>query len=113
MNTLTDLKYFALFSYFGLFNISPATSNSEMYTSNTRAPNIILFVGDDFGYGDLSIYGHPTQEWGAIDQMAIDGLRFTQFYATSVFCSPSRAAILTGKFFIPIETCSNAICKGC
>ena len=45
-----------------------------MYKSNMRAPNIILFVADDFGYGDLSVYGHPTQEWGAIDQMAINGL---------------------------------------
>ena len=53
------------------------------------------------------------QEWGAIDQMAINGLRFTQFYATSVFYSPSRAAILTGEFFIPIEACRNAINNSC
>ena len=63
----------------------------------SKKPNILLFVADDFGYGDLSVYGHPTQEWGAVDQMAIDGMKFTQFYATSVFCSPSRTAILTGR----------------
>ena len=74
MNTANDLKYFVLFSYFRLYNFLLATSNSKMYKSNTRTPNIILFVADDFGYGDLSVYGHPTQEWGAIDQMAINGL---------------------------------------
>ncbi len=56
-----------------------------------------LCQADDFGYGDLSVYGHPTQEWGPIDNMALNGMRFTQFYATSVFCSPSRVAVLTGR----------------
>ena len=60
-------------------------------------PNLILFVADDFGYGDLSVYGHPTQEWGAIDDMAVNGMRMTQFYTTTVFCTPSRVALLTGE----------------
>ena len=60
-------------------------------------PNIILILIDDVGYGDFSSYGHPTQEFNEIDQLAKEGLRFTQWYATAPICTPSRAAILTGK----------------
>ena len=60
------------------------------------SPNILLIVSDDLGYGDLASYGHPTQEPGPIDKLAEDGVRFTQVYAAAVFCTPSRAAMLTG-----------------
>ena len=89
--------YFAIFFTLQLSLIVATIKAENNRPVETRRPNTILFVGDDFGYGDLSVYGHPTQEWGAIDEMAINGIRFTQFYATSIFCSPSRAAILTGK----------------
>ena len=59
-------------------------------------PNIILFMADDLGYGDLSSYGHPTQEFGAVDRMALEGIRFTQFYTPHTLCTPSRTAMLTG-----------------
>jgi len=59
-------------------------------------PNIVMFVADDFGWGDLSVFGHPTQEPGAVDQMAAEGIRFTQWYAVAATCTPSRGALLTG-----------------
>ncbi|XP_038074615.1 arylsulfatase-like [Patiria miniata] len=65
-------------------------------------PNIIIFLADDFGYGDLSSYGHPTQEFGPIDQMGREGMRFTRWYAPSLFCSPSRGAMLTGRYPVRI-----------
>ena len=65
-------------------------------TPSTR-PNIIIFYADDLGWGDLSSYGHPTQEWGPIDDMVLQGKRFTNFYASSSLCTPSRAGLLTGK----------------
>lgn len=63
----------------------------------SEKPNIIMFLSDDFGYGDLSAYGHPSQEQTILDQLANEGIRFTSFYTSSLFCTPSRASILTGR----------------
>lgn len=62
-----------------------------------RTPNIVLIVADDLGYGDLGCYGSqiPTPY---LDKMATEGARLTQFYSASPVCSPSRAALLTGRY---------------
>jgi len=61
-------------------------------------PNIILINCDDLGYGDLGIYGSKINKTPAIDAMAAEGMRFTDFYAASPVCSPSRGALLTGCY---------------
>jgi len=61
------------------------------------APNIIFILTDDQGYADAGCYGSPDILTPNIDRIAHSGVRFTQFYANAPICSPSRAAILTGK----------------
>ena len=61
-------------------------------------PNIILINCDDLGYGDLGVYGSTINKTPAIDQMAAEGMRFTDFYVASPVCSPSRGALLTGCY---------------
>lgn len=53
---------------------------------------------DDLGYGDLGCYGHPYAKTPALDKLASEGTRFTQFYVTGVTCNPSRTGLMTGRF---------------
>ncbi len=64
-------------------------------------PNFIIVFVDDMGYGDLGSYGHPTIHTPNLDKMAYEGQKWTQFYSASSVCTPSRAAILTGR--LPIR----------
>ena len=61
-------------------------------------PNIVLINCDDLGYGDVGCYGHPQAKTPHIDQLAREGVRFTQHYANGPECSPTRTAFLTGKY---------------
>ncbi|MBT3244639.1 MAG: arylsulfatase [Bacteroidetes bacterium] len=61
-------------------------------------PNIIVILADDLGYGELSSYGSTELNTPGIDQLATDGIRFTQGYCTSATCTPSRYGILTGEY---------------
>jgi arylsulfatase A len=68
----------------------------------TRQPNIIMIYADDLGYGDLGCYGSPIGTPN-IDRLAEQGARFTNFYSASPVCSPSRAALLTGRYPTRVE----------
>ena len=61
-------------------------------------PNIVLILADDHGYGDISAHGGPHLQTPNIDRIAAEGMRFTQFYANSSVCSPSRASLMTGRY---------------
>jgi len=61
-------------------------------------PNIIIIMADDLGYGDLSSYGSDIINTPNLDNMAAEGLKFTDFHSNGSVCSPTRAALLTGKY---------------
>ena len=67
-------------------------------SAQTRAPNIVLILVDDLGYGDLSSYGATDLHTPAIDSLTASGMRFDRFYANSSVCSPTRAALLSGRY---------------
>ena len=60
-------------------------------------PNIILIVADDLGYNELGCYGQKIIKTPFIDQLAEEGIRFTQFYSGSPVCAPSRCVLMTGQ----------------
>lgn len=70
-------------------------------------PNIVIIFCDDLGYGDLGCYGSPVIRTPNLDRMAAEGLRFTDFYSAAEVCTPSRAALLTGRYPIRSGMCGN------
>jgi arylsulfatase A-like enzyme len=65
--------------------------------ASTAAPNFIVVLADDLGYGDVGAYGQRRIRTPRIDRIAAEGMRFTQFYSGSTVCAPSRATFLTGR----------------
>ena len=63
-----------------------------------RPPNVIFIYADDMGYGDLGAFGAKAIRTPNLDRMAAEGLRLTSFYSVSPVCTPSRAALLTGRY---------------
>ncbi|MEQ8210429.1 MAG: sulfatase [Lacipirellulaceae bacterium] len=78
-----------------LFGIAP------MMAQANQLPSFIVIFCDDLGYGDLSCFGHPTIHTPHLDRMAVEGQRWTNFYVGASVCTPSRAALLTGR--LPIR----------
>ena len=60
-------------------------------------PNFVIIFCDDLGWGDLSCFGHPTIATPNLDRMAAEGMRMTHFYVAASVCTPSRAALMTGR----------------
>ena len=65
--------------------------------AQTTPPNILLIVADDLGYGDIGVYGCRDVPTPNIDTLAANGVRFTDGYVSGPYCSPTRAALFTGR----------------
>ena len=73
--------------------------NKKVKTNQVaEKPNIILIMADDLGYGDISCYGNTYINTPNIDALASEGIRFTDFHSNGTVCSPTRAALMTGKY---------------
>lgn len=73
-----------------------------------QKPNVIFILADDLGYGDLGSYGQKLIQTPNLDKLAAEGMRFTQFYAGSTVCAPSRAVLMTGKHMGHVSVRGNA-----
>ena len=89
-----------------LSGISSASICVRAADAPTR-PNFVVIFCDDLGYGDLACFGHPTIATPNLDRMAAEGMKFTQFYAAAPVCTPSRAALMTGRLPLRSGMCSN------
>jgi arylsulfatase A len=76
---------------------APTVSLAQRRVSALEKPNIILILADDLGWGDIGSYGQSKIRTPHLDRLAAEGMRFTQFYAGSPVCAPSRCVLMTGK----------------
>jgi arylsulfatase A len=78
--------------------LMPGSAIPLLGSGNEQKPNIIIILADDYGYGDVGCYGSKRFKTPHIDALAAGGLRFTDFHSNGAVCSPTRAALLTGRY---------------
>src|SRR5437879_3675697 len=81
---------------------------AEPSEKSAKPPNFVVILADDLGYGDLGCYGHPTIRTPNLDRMAAEGQKYMSAYVAGEVCTPSRAALLTGRLPIRNGMCSYA-----
>jgi len=100
-------KVFSIGLGIGLTGIIPVIISCTDSKSKKEKPNVVIIFTDDLGFGDLSCFGHPTIMTPNIDRMAREGQKWTNFYVAAPVSTPSRAALLTGRYPIRSGMCSD------
>ncbi len=90
-SSIPGISSFRILAFF-VFGFSGISASAE------RQPNIVLIFADDLGYGDVGCYGATHVDTPHIDSLAAEGRRFTDAHSASATCSPSRYALLTGRY---------------
>ena len=98
------------FKLFAIFFLASILNNCSLNASKSNKPNIIVILADDLGYGDIGVFGNNIISTPNIDHMVSEGQKWTNFYAGSSVCTPSRAALLTGR--LPLRTGLTSNSKG-
>jgi len=98
------LRWLCFLAFVSLFSFDLASAQDA---SAPQPPNFVVVFCDDLGYGDLGCFGNPTIRTRHLDQMAGEGMKFTQFYVAAPVCTPSRAALMTGRLPCRSGMCSN------
>lgn len=94
---MDNMPYYFKFSLF-LCCLIFSTPFLSLGQSEKDGPNIIIVYCDDLGYGDIGINGHPEIRTPFIDRMAMEGIRFSNYYSASPACTASRYSLLTGRY---------------
>lgn len=89
-----------------------AAAGCRPSAGSRRGPNILLILSDDQGYGDLGCYGAEDLRTPCIDRLAAEGVRFSQYYAASAECTPTRTALMTGRYLHRVGGLECAIGTG-
>jgi arylsulfatase A len=84
----------------GVTLLAVAACVSASAESSARPPNVVIILTDDMGWGDVGVFGNPTIRTPRLDRMAAEGQKWTSFYVGESVCTPSRAALLTGRLAI-------------
>ncbi len=92
-----QLNKIAAIIFVGFFLGCQNNTKEVAESPKSDKPNIVIFLADDLGFGDLSCYGNTIIKTPHIDKFATEGVRMTDFHSGGTVCSPSRAALLTGR----------------
>jgi len=93
----TRRDFLKLLAAAGLAAAAPNLLSCSWLDIGKKRPNVVIFLADDLGYGDLGCYSNPIIKTPHIDGFASEGIRFTDCHAAGTVCSPSRAGLLTGR----------------
>lgn len=86
------------YNFIPIFSLTLLYFSKVVYTKSKNKPNFIIFIADDLGYGDVGCFGNDTIQTPNIDNIASQGAKLTHHLAAAAVCTPSRAALLTGRY---------------